>query len=132
MGISDKNKLNTEQPSPPEESLMPLDGQRGLLQIVWQRHWLVLLSTVVLISAAAVYLAKATPIYSSTSRLYVEQSGPRIITEQEGVMTQSKNYLYTQCGLLCSTPIIAAVVERPEVARLKTFANVDNLTVYLK
>lgn len=106
--------------------------QEGLLQIVWRRHWIVLLAVIVTLLAGLVYLSKATPIYSSTSCLYVEQSGPKIISEQEGVMTQSKNYLYTQCGLLTSTPILAAVIEKPEISRLKIFAKVDNPIVFLK
>jgi len=94
--------------------------QEGLLQIVWRRHWIVLLAVIVALVAGLVYLSKATPIYSCTSRLYVEQSGPKIISEQEGLMTQSKNYLYTQCGLLTSTPI---------QIKVSTFAGASVLTI---
>ena len=114
---------------PPAVGLMP----ESLVQIIWRSRWIVLLATVVVLVAAFVYLAKATPIYTSTSRVYVEQSGPKIITEmEEGVMTQSKNYLYTQAELLKSTPIIAAVLEVPGVRQMKTFASVDNHIAYLK
>ena len=74
---------------------IPVDfSGEGLIQIVWQRRWIVLLSLVAVPMLAFLYLTQATPFYTSTSRLYVEQTGPRIITEQEGVMTQTKNYLY--------------------------------------
>ena len=104
----------------------------SLVQIIWRRRWIVLLSTVVVLAAAFVYLAKATPIYTSTSRVYVEQSGPTIIDKTEGFMTQSKNYLYTQVELLKSTPILAAVLNVPGVKQMKTFTKVDNQIVYLK
>ena len=105
--------------------------QERLLQVVWRRHWVVLIAVVVCLGGGFGYLQKATPIFSSTARLYVEQSGPGIMTEQD-VFTQSKNYLYTQCALLGSTPILAAVIENPEIARLNVFANVDNPIGFLK
>jgi len=117
-------------PGGPEHvGIMP----ESLIRIIWRGRWLVLLATVVTVSAAIVYLIKATPIYTSTSRIYVEQSGPKIFSETEtGVMTQSKNYLYTQSELLTSTPIIAAVLDVPGIAQMKTLATVDNATAYLK
>ena len=114
---------------PPAAGLM----SESLVQIIWRSRWIVLLATVAALVAAFVYLAKTTPIYTSTSRIYVEQSGPKIITEmEEGFMTQSKNYLYTQAELLKSAPIIAAILDVPGVRQMKTFASVDNHIVYLK
>ena len=62
----------------------------------------------------------------------MEQSGPRIISDFEGVMTRSKNYLYTQAEMLKSTPIVGEVADNPHVRRFRTFNEVDNLTAYLK
>jgi len=105
----------------------------SLIQIIWRSRWIVLLTTVVALGAAFVYLSKTTPIYTSTSRIYVEQSGPKIITEvEEGVMTQSSNYLYTQAELLTSTPIIADAVKTLQIQQMKTFARIGNPVGYLK
>ena len=104
----------------------------SLVQIVWRSRWIVLLATVVSLAAAFAYLAKATPIFTSTSRVYVEQSGPKIIYEAEGIMTQSKNYLYTQAELLKSTSIISLAVDSGGVRQMKTFWKVDNPVAYLK
>ncbi len=104
----------------------------GLIQIIWNRKWFVIGAVFLCLTAGLVYLAKVTPIYMSTSRLYVEQRGPKIITENEGVMTQSKNYLYTQCELLRSTPILASALEQPGVKDMQMFRSVDNRTGYLK
>jgi len=92
-----------------------------------------LIAAAAVLTAGFIYISKATPIYTSTSRIYVEQSGPKIISEmEEGVMTCSKNYLYTQTELVKSTPILAAIFNDPVVERMKTFTNVDNKIAYLK
>jgi succinoglycan biosynthesis transport protein ExoP len=115
--------------TPPPIGLMP----KSLIQIMWRGRWLILLAVAAALIAGFVYINKATPIYNSTSRIYVEQSGPKIISEmEEGLMTRSKNYLYTQTELIKSTPILSAVVDDPTVRRMKTFDNVDNKTAYLK
>lgn len=104
----------------------------SLVQIIWRSRWIVLLATVVVLAAAFVYLVKAAPIYTSTSRIYVEQRGPKVLIEDQGIMTQSKNYLYTQAELLKSTPILASALEKPGIKQMKIFDNVDNPVVFLK
>jgi len=106
--------------------------QEGLLQIALRHRWTILLTAVLFLFAAFVYILKATRIYTSTSRIYVEQSGPRIIGDSEGIMTRSKNYLYTQAELLKSTPIAGEVAEDPKIRRFRTFNKVDNVTAYVK
>ncbi|MCK4851201.1 MAG: hypothetical protein KAT11_07615, partial [Phycisphaerae bacterium] len=106
--------------------------QRGLLQVIWERRWIVILAAFACLAAGMLYLLKATPIYTSTSRLVVEQRGPTIISASEGIMTRSKNYLYTQREIIKSEPILAAVLEQPGVRRMKTFSEVDNLIIYLQ
>jgi capsular exopolysaccharide synthesis family protein len=106
--------------------------QEGPLQIALRHRWTIVSITALLLVIAYIYILKATPIYTSTSRLYVEQSGPKIINEYEGVMTRSKNYLHTQSELMKSTPIIAEVVDDAQVKRFRTFERVDNLSAYVK
>ncbi len=103
-----------------------------LLYVVLRHRWIILSTIVLFLLCAFLYLLKATPIYTSASRLYVEQSGPKIINEYEGVMTRSKNYLYTQAELMKSTPIVAGVVDDPQIKQFRTFNNVDNLVGYVK
>lgn len=105
----------------------------SLISGLWRSRWTLLISIIISLLAAIVYITKATPIYSSTSRIYVEQSGPKIITEmEEGVMTQSKNYLYTQAELLKSTPILSAVLDVAGIRQMRTFDDVDNPLIFLK
>ena len=104
----------------------------SLVQIIWRSRWIVLFATVATLGGAFAYLSKTTPIYTSTSRIYVEQSGPKILEQAEGVMTQSKNYLYTQAELLQSTPILSSAIEKPGVKQMKIFHKIDNRIGYLK
>ena len=129
-----KHYNNTIESGNLDHALAPDEGlsQEGFLEIALRHRWIVLLTVILFLSAGFFYLLTTTPIYTSTSRLYVEQSGPKIITEYEGLMTQSKNYLYTQSELIKSTPIVADAVDDPQIKRLRTFADVDNLVTYLK
>jgi uncharacterized protein involved in exopolysaccharide biosynthesis len=106
--------------------------QDNLLQIIVRHRWTILPTILFFLTAGFLYVMKAMPIYTSTSRLYVEQTGPKIITEYEGVMTRSKNYLYTQAGLIKSTPIVATVADDPVIKQFRMFAGVDNLMAYIK
>jgi capsular exopolysaccharide synthesis family protein len=112
----------------------PMDGSplESLLQVVLRHRWIILISTLLFVVGAFLYLAKATPIYTSSSRVYVEQTGPKIINEYEGVMTRSNNYLYLQGELIRSTPILSAIADDPEMRYLRTFEGVDNLVAWLK
>lgn len=104
----------------------------GLLHIILLHRWIILSTVIGFLFIAMIYLFKTVPIYTSSSRLYVEQNGPRIISDYEGVMTKSKNYLYTQGELIRSTPIVASVAENPELKQFKTFANTDNIVGCIK
>jgi len=105
----------------------------SLIQIIWRNRLIVLVTTLAALIAVLVYLIKAAPIYTSTSKVYIEQSGPKIISEtEEGIMTQSNNYLYTQAELLKSSPILTSVVETPGIKQMQTFAKVDNPVALLK
>ncbi|MBN1972137.1 MAG: polysaccharide biosynthesis tyrosine autokinase [Sedimentisphaerales bacterium] len=105
----------------------------NLVYILWRGRWLLLISIIICLLMAFIYITKATPIYQCTSRIYVEQSGPKIIAEMEtGVMTKANNYLYTQAELLKSTPIIADALNPARIRQMQTFAKVDNLVAFLK
>ena len=107
-------------------------SQESFLAIALRHRWIILLTTVLFLVVGFLYLFKATPIYTSTTRLYVEQTGPKIISEYKGVMTQSNNYLYTQSELIKSTPIITSIADDAQMKQLRTFARVDNLVAYIK
>ena len=125
---------NTYQNGGPSLSLPQGDAlpQENLLQIVLRHRLTILFTTILCLAVAFIYLLKATPIYRSTSRLYIEQSGPKIINEYEGILTQSHNYIYTQCELIKSTPIVADAFDNAQKEKFRTFAEVDNITGFVK
>ncbi|MGB8226026.1 MAG: polysaccharide biosynthesis tyrosine autokinase [Sedimentisphaerales bacterium] len=150
-----ENNINTGNQAVAAEQLT--QGKGRTFAVTLQRRKLsILIVTVVFVAAAIFYISRAVPTYTSTARLYVEQTGPRIITEYEGIMTQSKNYLYTQGELIRSTPILAQVAQRSDIKKLETLkekpttiaeeiknriglaepiievGEIDNLVVYLK
>jgi uncharacterized protein involved in exopolysaccharide biosynthesis len=94
--------------------------QENMLHTAFRHRWIILSTTILFLVVAFLYLLKVTPIYTSSSRVYVEQSGPKIINEYEGVMTRATNYLFTQVELIQSTPIIAQVVSDAQIKRLET------------
>ena len=105
----------------------------SLIRIIWRSRLIVLITTLSALIAVFVYLIKTPPIYTSTSRIYVEQSGPKIISETaEGILTQSNNYLYTQAELLKSTPILTAVADAPGIRQMQTFEKVNNPVALMK
>src|SRR6185503_8651610 len=61
----------------------PNGGAWALLQVLWRRRWTVLLVALACVGAGVLYLLKATPIYTSASRILVEQSGPKILSESD-------------------------------------------------
>jgi capsular polysaccharide biosynthesis protein len=117
-------------------SLRQLQGSglpaEGFVQIAMRHRWLILSTTAFFLLVAFIYILKATPIYTSSSRVYVEQTGPRIINEYEGFMTRSSNYLYTQGELIKSTNIVIDAINDPQMKGLKTFAGLDNVAAYVR
>ena len=113
---------------PRASGLMP----DSLTKIIWRRRWIVLLATVAALAAGFAYVTVATPLYTSTSKIYVEQTGPTILTEVEGVMTKSMNYLGTQAELLKSMPILSLAVEKARAKQTDIFNSVDNPIAYLR
>lgn len=105
----------------------------SILFIMWRHGWIVLLGAIVGIVIGCIWIHKSTPIYESTSRIYVEQTGPKIMQElEEGFMTGSNNYLYTQAELTKATPILSDAIKKGGFQNLQTFNDVHNLVAYLK
>ena len=103
------------------------------LQVAWRRRWTVFLTVVLCLGAALAYVMKATPLYTSTSQLNVEQTGPQILGEGAALAAKSNDsYLYTQAALLKSTAILEEASAVEGFPHMKTFAKVANPISYLK
>ncbi|MBM4036919.1 MAG: polysaccharide biosynthesis tyrosine autokinase [Planctomycetes bacterium] len=107
-------------------------GRPSLVHTIWRRRWIVALAVVASLVAGWVHLDMTTPLYTSTSRVYVERLVPRIIPGTEDFTMGPWSYLNTQCALFKSTPIAAEALKRPGIRELRTFAGVGNPVGYLK
>lgn len=96
----------------------------GLLIEALRRHPLIVVGTCALVLVGAfVYVDRATPLYKSMARIYVERNIPRVIRDsEEGIMTRSDNYLYTQAAVLKSVPVLARAVDLLEEKPVQLFA----------
>lgn len=98
----------------------------NLLAVAWRSRWLILLFTILGGAGGWAYLQRVVPRYTSTARVYVEQSIPRLLTRDTSANVFSSKYLNTQSELIRSAPVLAAAVEAPGNSALETFRQVDN------
>ncbi len=92
-----------------------------------------LASVVIAIVAGIVYIRAATPIYTSTARLYLDDSGLRITNPFEpGNLPKTDRYLNTQASLIRSQPILGLAVESLSSQRLRTFSDVEMPAAHLR
>jgi capsular exopolysaccharide synthesis family protein len=99
--------------------------QVNLLSIAWKSRWLILLCTTVGVATAWSVLQRATPLYTSVSRIYVERNLPRLL-DFEGPVAQTGNYLNTQAQLMKSTTVLSAALEQPDIRDLTIIREADN------
>ncbi len=111
------------------------EANRGeLVEILWRGRWIILAAIVVAIGAAVFYLQSTTPLYSASSQIYVDQSGPKILNDgglsQES--SQTGYFLATQCEVIKSMAILSIAAENPDLSQRRTFEASDNLAATLK
>src|SRR3982751_5302773 len=99
---------------------------KNLPLIFWRGRWVILLCMVLAIGGGFYYLSRQTPYYAASSRILVESGATKVISVDLSNTSRSANYLATQCELIQSAQILAAVTEMPELRSMKTFAGVDN------
>jgi succinoglycan biosynthesis transport protein ExoP len=97
-----------------------------ILLVLYRRRWAVIVTTMLCVAMGMLYLLKATPIFTSSSRVYIEQFGRQILSDTPGSVSKSDSFLYTQAEIIRSAPILGAALDQVDWRRMKTFANVDN------
>jgi polysaccharide biosynthesis transport protein len=100
-------------PNPPSHSAL---GQNVNLRHYWhlvlERRWLVLTAFFTILVLTAVYLARATPIFSASVRIQIdrESSNPLNVREAVSLETREQDYLQTQYKNIVSRSLIESVV----------------------
>jgi polysaccharide biosynthesis transport protein len=102
----------------------------SLVKMFWQSRWILLLCIVGSLGAGLAYIAQSTPVFTSVSKLYVQQK----MVSPPGVDTRSmpRYNLYTQAELLKSTSVLSVAVEDPNLGRMRTLAETGNPVAYLQ
>jgi capsular exopolysaccharide synthesis family protein len=95
-----------------------------LVETLWLRRWTFAFTVVLCLAGAVAYLLLATRVYTSKSKLCVEQNGPRVLGDAAGAAGRSDNYLHTQAEVIRSRPILQPALDRIDYSRMKTFAGV--------
>jgi capsular exopolysaccharide synthesis family protein len=106
----------------------------GLLQVLWRRKLIILICLLLSVGGAFAYieagqrgyLEMARPMFKSSSRIYIQQSGPKIMSSDEGGDRNSGNYLNTECQIIRSGPILNAALLAPGIQDMRTFAGTDS------
>jgi len=105
----------------------------SLLKVLWRSRWYMLVCILLTLGAGFLYIQTATPVYTSTSKLYLEYGGIRISQPYEaGSVPHTDRYLYTQAESLKSRPILAAALHTVDAKKLQTFAAVEIPVGYLR
>jgi polysaccharide biosynthesis transport protein len=101
---------------------------RHLLLVVWQRKVLVILGVATGLALAALYYAQATPIYQSNAQvLVVKKINPAVpVAGGDPRMTVMEDYLGTHLVLLKSPKIAKMAMEKRELNKLPSLANVGD------
>ena len=99
----------------------------SLLKVAWRSRWIIVAAMVLAIAGGFIRIQTATPIYTSTSKLYLDYGGIPVVQSYESRRApRTDRYLYTQAELLVSRPIVGAVFRNsPEMLRFQTFANIE-------
>src|SRR5580658_4766958 len=105
----------------------------GILTIVWRQRWLIATCLIASIIGSFFYLEHATPIYSSSAVVYIQQSVPKAINDQLSEEdTVPGGYLYTQCQVITSTANLSSAAQLPIVAHAHVLEGMTDPVGFLK
>jgi len=91
-----------------------------LIKLWWRRKTLILMVTLLFMTLGVLYLIYATPLYTGYSRLAIEYHEPVIMADNRGLPPRTKSYLYTQCEVITSTPVLTRALQMPGVRDCRT------------
>jgi succinoglycan biosynthesis transport protein ExoP len=124
----------------PQGQIIPGGGDANankgeLLEIFWRGRWIIVAAIIVAIGAAVLYLQSTTPLYTSSSSIYVAQGGPKIMGDgvaELGGNNQDAYYLATQTEVLKSSAILNIAADQLRTREVKTFESSDSPVSVLK
>ena len=126
-----------DQKSPPRKPgnkvfLARIHLGQTLLKILWRRRWIVLATTALALVSAGIYLLEITPSYTAKSLVKVRYRQAQHQADPLRWMGVSRIDLLAQCALMRSGPVLAPVLDRSDVASMRTFEQIDNPFAFLR
>ena len=104
----------------------------SFLAIAWRGRWIVLVCTVAALAVGLVYINAATPIYTSTAKLYLHCETIQISPYEAGGVPRTDKYLHTQAEILRSRGILTAALGTDEDPPLRTFEDAEIPLAFLR
>lgn len=102
----------------------------GLPKMLWRSRWILLVCAVFALAGGFAYIQKTTPIYTSTSKLYVQQKEAASLAVDPRMMPRYN--LYTQAEVLKSSSVLGAPMEIWQERRMRTFTGSASPVAYLQ
>jgi len=110
----------------------PQVNDQGVISAV-EWHWaLVLLVTFAWCLAAGIYVTFATRAYTSTAKLSIEPTGPRLLSGDDRQLARSAGYVAQQCNVITSAPVLRDAVARLIPDDQASFAGTSDPVEFLK
>jgi len=107
------------------------ESESSLFGSIFRHLWIVILVLALSLGSACVYLSRAEQLYTSTSRIYIEPQAAGPSQQYTGGMERG-SYLFTQCEMIKSTPILSKLLETPDVKALPVFSQIPDQLWYLR
>ncbi|MEI8197167.1 MAG: Wzz/FepE/Etk N-terminal domain-containing protein, partial [Phycisphaerae bacterium] len=99
-----------------------------IVEVLWRRKLVIFLIVLACAIYSYVSISRMTPIYASTTRVYVSQNTPTILPGMVGLTNNDNGngFLYVQAELLKSTQVLKDALDIGETRKLRTFAGAGN------
>ena len=115
-------------PSPNASDLPPIK-LTAIIGILWRRLWLIILCTLLAGLGGWIYVRNVTPMYKSTARLFVDRTGPVIVSKSvdNDMLLQTNNFRRTQAEIIKSLSVLSRVKDNPAYQSLRQLSTASKI-----
>lgn len=101
------------------------------VHLIWRRRWIAVAAIALALVGSVLYLLTATPTYNGAARVYVQQSGPRLIGDhrEELALAQTDQFAAAQADIITSASVLARTASLVE--HLDSLQDESNLFQHL-
>ncbi len=143
--LRSNGNVGTELPAPMGGEVVSIPNQEGgaypsmgsgivappLLEVLRQRWPVIACTTGAFFLIGVIYLLIATPTFSSTAKLQVQQHAPRALGDSRDNGPVSETYIETQVSVIESRQVLMRALEKLNYKTLATFEGVEDPAEWL-